>query len=126
MCLIFHLFLFSRHISCHTVCISTFSRFTLFLITTRSYSVCFSFSTFFKFFTQIQVLIWVFFLFHIFHCFSPQSRSYSLCLYFTPFSYFTFHATFLYYHVSFSFSSFVSFLATFQFLQWAIFIFHVF
>ena len=124
--------------------------------------MCFSFSTFFKFFTQIQVLIWVFFLFHIFHCFSPQSRSYSLCLsfynffiffakiqvllYFSYFSFFTvthhnpdptvcvsqfdrfleFLTTFLSYHVSFSFSSFVSFLAIFQFLLCAIFIFHVF
>ena len=34
--------------------------------------------------------------------------------------------TFLSYHVSFSFSSFVSFLAIFQFLQCAIFMLHVF
>jgi hypothetical protein len=59
----------------------------------------------FRFLTIIQVLQCTFVIFPLFQCFSPYSRSY---------------------HVSFSFSFFVSFLAIFQVLQGIFLIFHVF
>jgi len=101
----FTLFSVSRHIPGYTVSVPHFPSFFYFPAIfhvlqfafrnfhvfhsfssqSRSYSVCFSFSTFFKFFAKIQVLIWVFLIFQVFHCFSPQSRSYTVFLPFHTF-----------------------------------------
>jgi hypothetical protein len=128
-----------------TVCISQISCFSLFLAIFQvllcmflilhvfqcfspyswSYSVDFSFFTFFSvsrriagqtvfvshfprffsFLAIIHVLQCVFLMIHVFHCFSPFSKSYSVCV---------------------SFSSFVSFLAIFQVLQYIFLIFQIF
>jgi hypothetical protein len=48
LCLIFHVFYFPRHNPGPTVCFSYFSWFSIFFPCSRSYSVYFSFSTFFK------------------------------------------------------------------------------
>jgi hypothetical protein len=47
------------------VCVSHFSRFSVFSPYSRSYSVCVSFSMFFRFLAKIQVLQCVFFIFLI-------------------------------------------------------------
>jgi hypothetical protein len=84
--LIFLICQFSRHIPGPTVSISHCPRFLVFFPYSRSYSVCFSFFTFFSgfFFPIVQVLDCVF-VFPRFSVFSPYSRSYSV-----HFSFFTF------------------------------------
>jgi hypothetical protein len=67
-------------------------------------SVCVSFSTFFNFLAIFQVLKCVFLNLHIFPCFLPNSRTYS---------------------VRFSYSTFFSSLAIFQVLECVFVIFHV-
>ena len=126
LCLIFHVFIFSRNIPCPTVCISHFPPFSVFLNIFLSNSVCisffalFSFLTivFFSFFTFLnvsrhisrptvcvfhfpklsflaifQVRQYAFLIFHLFQCFSPQCRSYTVF-----FSFFTFFSVFC--HIS--------------------------
>jgi len=103
-----------------------------------------SYSTFFSVFSIFQVLQFVFLIFHIFSLFSPYSRSYSehfsiskffsfsrhnpgntvFVSHFPPIQVFSPYSRS--YHVIFSLSSFVGFLAIFQVLQCACFIFHVF
>ena len=103
--LIFLICQFSRHIPGPTVCISHFPRFWLFLASFTSYSLCFTFSTFFSvsghipgptlcishffsfssFIAILQVLQSGFLVFHVFECSSPYSRSNSVCV-----SFFTF------------------------------------
>jgi hypothetical protein len=86
--LIFTFFSVSRNIPGHTVIVSHFTRFSLFLAQPRSYSISYI-SRFSLFLAIFHVLQCVFFNLHDFQLFSPY---------------------FMYYHVSFSFSSFVSFL----------------
>ena len=64
--LILHVFQFSHHIPGPTACISHFPRFPVFLPYSRSYSVCFSFSTIFCFLAILQVLPCEFLIFLIF------------------------------------------------------------
>jgi hypothetical protein len=120
--LYFTFFTVSSHISDPTVCLSHMHILQSFLTYSRSYAICVSFPTFFfSFLASIQVLQCVFLIFHVsvfltiflvlqcvliilhdFHCFSRYFMSY---------------------HVSFPFSSFVSFLAIFQVLQCEFFFF---
>ena len=108
VCLIFKVFQFSSHILVPTVCFLIFHGFHCFSPYSRSYTVCFSFSTFFSFLPIIQVLYFVFLIFHDlqfsrhtpgpivcflifhdFHCFSLCSRSYTVCFSFSKvFSFF--------------------------------------
>ena len=101
----------------HFPCWSAFSQYS------RSYSVCFSFSTFFSVSSHILGhIVWVshFFpvlslycrsyivhlsFFYVYECFSTYSRSYSVCV---------------------SFSMFFSFLAIIQVLQCVFLTFHIF
>jgi hypothetical protein len=62
---IFTFFTVSHHNLDPTVCVSHFPRFSSF--------------------PEIQILIWVFLIFHVFHCFSSKSRSYSVCFSFSSF-----------------------------------------
>jgi hypothetical protein len=71
LCLIFHVFLFFLHIPGPSMCISHFSRFSVFL-------------------NIFHILQCAFLIFHVFECFSPYSRSYSVC-----FSFCTFFSVFL-------------------------------
>ena len=87
----------------------------------RSYSVFVSFSTFFSFHTKIQVLQCVFLIFKVFYCVLPYSIFYSVFLISHVFQ--CFSPYLMSHYVSFSFSSFVIFLAILQVLQCAIFIF---
>jgi len=64
--LIFFVCQFSRHIPGPTVCDSHFPPFPIFSPQSRSYSVCFSFSTFFSFLAIFQVLLCTFLIFHVF------------------------------------------------------------
>jgi len=90
----------------------------------RSYSVCVSFSTFVSFLATIQVLNGVYFLFHVFtvFCHIPGPTvgvsHFALFQCFLPY--------FMSYHVTFSFSSSVSFLAIIQVLRCAFLRLHVF
>ena len=59
-------FSFPRHISRPKVCISHFPWFSIFLPYSRSYSVHFSFFTFFCDFVIFQVVKWIFLIFHDF------------------------------------------------------------
>jgi hypothetical protein len=105
-------------------CLCPFPRLSVFFPQSRSYSVYFSYFTFitvscpipgptvgvsfymFFFFPAIiQVLQCAFLIFHLFRCFSPYSRSYSVCV---------------------SFSTFFSFPAIIQVLLCTCLIFHVF
>ena len=101
--LIFHVF-HCFHNPDHTVCVSHFTGFSVFSPNPGP-TFCIS---------------------HIsrFQCFSPQSRSYSVCCSFWLFFRVSHHIFFL--PCEFLIFSFVSFLPIFQFLQCAIFIFHVF
>jgi hypothetical protein len=105
----------SGHIPGPTVIVSHFACFQGFSPYSRSYSVCFSFSTFFRFFfgfvfcflpysrsnsvcvsfsmifsflAVFQVLQCVFLIQHVFQCFLPYSRSYSVYFSFCTFSVF--------------------------------------
>ena len=53
LCLIFHVFIFSRNIPCPTVCISHFPPFSVFLNIFLSNSVCISFFALFSFLTIV-------------------------------------------------------------------------
>ena len=96
----------------------------MFLVKSKKYSLYFS-------------------IFSVFHSFSPYFRSYSVCFSFCTFfsvsrHIISYHVSFSFsslslfslyykfYNVSFSFSLLVSLIATFQVLQWAFLIFHVF
>ena len=70
--------------------IFSFSYLSVFSTYSRSYSVCFSFSTFFSFLAILQVLMCIFLIFHVFQCFLPYSRSYSVCVIFHVFQ-FSYH-----------------------------------
>jgi hypothetical protein len=117
LCLNFHVFKFSQqnprytvciaqyftystvscHISVSTVCVSHFAHFSVFLPQSSSYTVCFSYLKFFTVsYLPYSMSYSVILISHTFQCFSPY---------------------FLSYYVSFSISSFVSFLAIFQVLQ---------
>ena len=118
----------SRHIPGPRVCVLHFIRFSVFAPQSRSFSVCFSFCTFFKCFSPysrsysvcvsfftffgflaiILVLQCAFLIFHVFHCFSPFSRSYSVCFSFCMFFHVSHHITGP--TMILSFSLFVSFL----------------
>ena len=93
----FTFFILSLHIPSHTVFASHFPRFSVFLPQSSSYSVYFSYLKFFTVsYLPYSMSYSVILISHAFQCFSPY---------------------FLYYYVSFSFSSFFSFLALFQVLQ---------
>ena len=70
-------FSFPRHISRPKVCISHFPWFSVFSPYSRSYSVHFSFFTFFSEFVIFQVVKWMFLIFERFSVFLPYSMSYS-------------------------------------------------
>ena len=70
-----------------------------------SYHVSFSFSTFFSFVAIFQVLECAIFIFHVFQCFLPYSRSYS---------------------GHFSFFTLISDFVIFQIVRWMFLIFHDF
>jgi hypothetical protein len=89
-------FSFPRHISRPKVCISHFPLFSVFSPYFKSYSVQFSFSTFFSDFVIFQVVKWMFLIFHDFQ-FS--------CLILCPTVYIS------------KFSTFFSFLAIFHVLK---------
>ena len=67
--------------------------------------MCFSFPMIFSFLYILQVLQCAFLIFHVFECFLPYAKSYSICV---------------------SFTTFFSFLDIFQVMQCLCFIFHVF
>ena len=93
----FTFFTFSLHIPSHTVFVSHLTHFSVFLAQSSSYSVYFSYLKFFTVsYLPYSMSYSVILISHAFQCFSPY---------------------FLYYYVSFSFSSFFSFLALFQVLQ---------
>jgi len=107
---LFTLFSVSRHIPGPTVCAFHFPCFSVvffffFLPYSRSYSVRFSFSTFFSSLAIFQVLCCAFLIFHLLHCFWLYSMSNSVFV---------------------SFSTFFSFLYSFQIIDCAFHIFHVF
>ena len=70
LCLILQLLTFSRNNTGPTLCISRFYVSHCFLPHSRSYSVCFSFSTIFIFLSILQVLQCAFLIFPVFECFS--------------------------------------------------------
>ena len=74
VCLIFHVFQFSRHIIGPTVYIYHFKMFFSVSCHIPDYTVFVSLY-FSSFLAKIQVLKCVFFIFLDFHCFSPYSRS---------------------------------------------------
>ena len=90
---IFHIFQFSGHIPGPTVCVSHFARLKVFL-------------------AIFWVLEFAFLSFHFFLCFSPYSRSYSVCFSFSTFFIFFFF--------------FFFFFPIFQVLLCVSLIFHVF
>ena len=97
-----------------------------------------------EFFSTIQFLYWIFLIFYVSHCFSPYSRSYSVCFSFSMiFSFLTivqvlqcafplFHVFLCFslysrsYRLCVSFSTFFSFLTIFHVLHCTFLIFHVF
>ena len=81
------LFSVSRRISCTTMWVSLFPRFSVFSPYSRSYSLCLcvSFYTFFLFLAIIQVLEYTFLICYVFQCLSAYSRSYSICVSFSSF-----------------------------------------
>ena len=89
VCHIFHILHFSSHIRGPTVCISHFSRYSLFLAISTSYSVCFPFCSFSVFLAIFQVLPCEFLIFHLFQCFSSYSRSKCIFSHFPHFSVFS-------------------------------------
>jgi len=137
-------------VSCHipgpTVYISHFPRFSLFFFSYIPGPIVYfsHFLMFFSFLAIFQVLAWAFLNFHVFQCFSPYSRSYSVCFSFSiffnflaiiqvlQFSFFIFHVFQCFspysisYSVPFSFFRFLNFLAIFQVLQCAFLIFYIF
>ena len=93
------------HISHHTVCISHFLPFSVFLAIIQVKQCLCLFFFFSNFLTIILVLQSIFLIFHVFECFLPYFMFYSVC---------------------FSFAKFSRFLAIFQVLQCAFLIFHLF
>ena len=83
--LILHLFQNPRYIPRPTMCVSHFTSFSVLSPYCRSYSVHFSFSTFFSFLSIIQVLKGVFLIFEIFQGFSPYFTSYGVHFSFSTF-----------------------------------------
>ena len=71
LCLIFQVFQFPRHNPGTTVKFFIFHVIHHFLPYSRSYCVCFSFSTIFIFLIILQVLQCAFLIFPVFECFSP-------------------------------------------------------
>ena len=124
MFLIFHDFQFSRHIPGPTVRISHFSRFSVILSFFKWSSGFFSFSMIFSFLAIFHVLQWTF-LYHptysvflaIFHVLLCELLIFLICQ-----SSLHIPGT----TIIFSFSSFVSFLDIFTFLQCAFLIYHLF
>jgi len=135
MFLIFHDFQFSCHIPCPIVDISKFSNlfsfpshitppkdcishFLLFSVSSpysRSYSVHFSFFTFFSDFVIFQIIKWMFLIFHDFQ-FSRYIPGPTVCI--SHFSRFSGISSFLKSSSGcFSISMIFSFLAIFHFLQ---------
>jgi hypothetical protein len=95
--LIFYVFQVSRNIPGPTVGISHSLSFSVFFTIFQAIQcLCIIFHVFFSFLATIQVLQCLFLIFIVFPCFLPYFMSY---------------------HVTFSFSSCVSFIAIFQFLQ---------
>ena len=118
-------FSFLRNITRPKLRISHFLRFSVLSPYSRSYSVHFSFFTFFSDFVIFQVVKWMFLIFHDFQfsCHIPRptvdiSKFSSFFQFSSPY--------FTSYSVYFSFSVIFSFLAIFQVLQCAFLIFHVF
>jgi hypothetical protein len=72
----FTFFTLSVHIPSHTVFVSHFPCFSVFLPKSSFYSVYFSYL---KFLTTVQVPKYVFLIYKVFHCFLPYSMSYSVC-----------------------------------------------
>ena len=70
LCLILQLLTFSRNNTGPTLCMYRFYVSHCFLPHSRSYSVCFSFSTIFIFLSILQVLQCAFLIFPVFECFS--------------------------------------------------------
>ena len=103
--LIYTFFSVSRHTPGHTVCVSHFTHFSVFSQQSSSNSFCLILHVFLLLLTIFQDLHCVFLILHFFQCFLPY---------------------FMYWHMSFSFSSFVTFLTIFQVLQGAFLIFHIF
>jgi len=86
--------------------------------------VCLILFQIFQFSHHISFHTSVFLIFHVFPCFSQHSSSYHVSF---SFSFVSFLATFQYLQcVCFSFSTFFSFVAIFQVLQCTFLIFHVF
>ena len=115
---------FFCHISSPTLCLSHFPRFSVSSPYYRSYSVCVSFFKLFSFLSIFQVLQYEFLDFHILQFFSPFSSPTLCTSYLTRFS--VFLPYFRSYSVPFSFSTYLSFLAIFQIIQGLCLIFHVF
>ena len=74
---------FPRHISRPKVCISHFLWFSVFSPYSRSFSVHFSFFTYFSDFVIFQVIKWMFLIFHDFHfsCHIPRSTVDRMCVF---------------------------------------------
>ena len=143
LCLILKLLTFSQNNTGPTLCISHFQVSHCFLPHSRSYSVCFSFSTIFIFLSILQVLQCAFLIFPVFECFSTIQLKQCLCLISTFFNFLAIFqvlkCVFLNLHifpcflpnsrtysVRFSYSTFFSSLAIFQVLECVFLIFHVF
>ena len=90
----------------------------------RSYSVSVSFSNFFSFLATILVIEIVFLILHVLTVSRHITCPIVFVSHFARFQ--CISPYFMSYHVSFSFSTFFSFVAIFQVLECAIFIFHVF
>jgi hypothetical protein len=84
-----------------------------------SYNVSYSFSKLVSFLTIFQVLQCAFLIFQVFQCFSPYSRSYNVCVSFSPFFSFP---TVCIFHIS----RFSMFLTLFQYLQCVFLTLHFF
>jgi hypothetical protein len=105
LCLIFHEFKFSCHIPGPTVCVCLILHVFQFSLYNPGPTMCISHISRISVFPAIlQVLQYVFLILHDFQCFLPHFKSY---------------------HVSFSFSLFVSFIGNFQVIQCLFLIFHV-
>jgi hypothetical protein len=122
----------------YSVCVSHFTRLSVFSPYSRSYTVEFSFFMYSVCLAIFQVIECLCLIFHVFQ-FSHHYPGPTVCIsHFFMFFTVSFHVFLIlqffqclspysrYYHVSFSFSLLVSFLGIFLFLQCAFLIFHVF
>jgi len=83
--LVVHVLVFSPYSRSYSVCFSFFTFFSFFFHS-PSPRVCVCFSTFFCDLAIFQVLPCAFFIFHVFQCFWPYSRSYTVFVsHFSPF-----------------------------------------